>query len=45
MAIKAKTLQAKDKEKYDKAADAPEKEAAEAPSPLLNLQLLLPSRR
>src|SRR5271157_5810580 len=37
MASKAKTLQVKDKEKEDKAADAPEKDAAEAPSPLLDL--------
>src|ERR1700742_823528 len=37
MATKAKTLQAKDKEKDDKAADAPEKDAADAPSPLLDL--------
>src|SRR5499426_600185 len=37
MATKAKTLQAKDKEKDDKAADAPEKESQEAPSPLLDL--------
>src|SRR6266536_2442412 len=37
MATKAKTLQVKDKEKDDKAADAPEKEAADAPSPLLDL--------
>ena len=37
MATKAKTLQAKDKEKDDKAADAPEKDGAEAPSPLLDL--------
>src|SRR5437588_463779 len=37
MASKAKTLQVKDKEKDDKAADAPEKEAADAPSPLLDL--------
>src|SRR6476619_518811 len=37
MATKAKTLQVKDKEKDDKAADAPEKETAEAPSPLLDL--------
>ncbi len=37
MASKAKTLQVKDKEKEDKAADAPEKETAEAPSPLLDL--------
>src|SRR3954463_30251 len=36
MATKAKTLQTKDKEK-DAAADAPEKDAAEAPSPLLDL--------
>lgn len=37
MATKAKTLQVKDKEKEDKAADAPEKETADAPSPLLDL--------
>lgn len=37
MAIKAKTLQAKDKEKDDKAADAPEKDSQDAPSPLLDL--------
>jgi RNA polymerase primary sigma factor len=37
MAIKAKTLQAKDKEKDDKAADAPEKDSPDAPSPLLDL--------
>src|SRR5512141_1286637 len=37
MATKAKTLQVKDKEKEDKAADAPEKDSAEAPSPLLDL--------
>src|SRR3982750_683365 len=37
MATKAKTLQAKDKEKDDKAADAPEKDSADAPSPLLDL--------
>ncbi len=37
MASKAKTLQVKDKEKDDKAADAPEKESADAPSPLLDL--------
>src|SRR6202007_995046 len=37
MATKANTLQAKDKEKDDKAADAPEKDTAEAPSPLLDL--------
>ncbi|WP_024518929.1 RNA polymerase sigma factor RpoD [Bradyrhizobium sp. Tv2a-2] len=37
MASKAKTLQVKDKEKDDKAADTPEKDAADAPSPLLDL--------
>src|SRR4029077_484500 len=37
MATKAKTLQVKEKEKDDKAADAPEKDTAEAPSPLLAL--------
>src|SRR5213080_5458221 len=37
MATKAKTLQAKDKEKDDKAADAPEKDAQDAPSPFLDL--------
>ena len=37
MATKAKTLQVKDKEKDDKAADAPEKDFADAPSPLLDL--------
>ncbi len=37
MASKAKTLQGKDKEKDDKAADAPEKDAQDAPSPLLDL--------
>ncbi|MBU6464333.1 MAG: RNA polymerase sigma factor RpoD [Bradyrhizobium sp.] len=37
MATKAKTLQVKDKEKDDKAADAPEKDTPEAPSPLLDL--------
>jgi RNA polymerase primary sigma factor len=37
MATKAKTLQTKDKEKDDKAADTPEKDSAEAPSPLLDL--------
>src|SRR5881409_713506 len=37
MASKAKTLQVKDKEKDDKAADAPEKDSAEAPSPFLDL--------
>src|ERR1700744_796289 len=35
MATKAKTLQVKDKEKDDKAADAPEKDSPDAPSPLL----------
>ena len=37
MATKAKTLQVRDKEKDDKAADAPEKESPDAPSPLLDL--------
>src|SRR5215472_5859281 len=37
MATKAKTLQVKDKEKDDKAADAPEKDCTDAPSPLLDL--------
>src|SRR2546430_3604215 len=37
MATKAKTLQVKDKEKDDKAADAPEKDAPDARSPLLDL--------
>ena len=37
MATKAKTLQVKDKEKEDKAADAPEKDSPDAPSPLLDL--------
>src|SRR5213082_3164389 len=37
MASKAKTLQVKEKEKDDKAADAPEKDSADAPSPLLDL--------
>ncbi|WP_315764205.1 MULTISPECIES: RNA polymerase sigma factor RpoD [unclassified Bradyrhizobium] len=37
MATKAKTLQVKDKEKDDKAVDTPEKDAADAPSPLLDL--------
>jgi RNA polymerase primary sigma factor len=37
MASKAKTLQVKDKEKDDKATDAPEKDAPDAPSPLLDL--------
>ncbi|WP_022721699.1 RNA polymerase sigma factor region1.1 domain-containing protein, partial [Rhodopseudomonas sp. B29] len=36
MASKAKTVQVKDKEKDDK-VDAPEKDSAEAPSPLLDL--------
>src|ERR1700754_3808526 len=37
MATKAKTLQVKDKEKDDKAVDAPEKDSPDAPSPLLDL--------
>src|SRR6201987_179231 len=37
MATKAKTLQVKEKEKDDKPADAPEKDVADAPSPLLDL--------
>src|ERR1700735_1936557 len=37
MASKAKTVQLKDKEKDDKAADAPEKDSPDAPSPLLDL--------
>src|SRR5581483_3213263 len=37
MASKAKTLQVKDKEKEDKAAETPEKDSADAPSPLLDL--------
>src|SRR5476651_2447214 len=37
MASKAKTLQVKDKEKDDKAADAPEKDSPDVPSPLLDL--------
>jgi RNA polymerase primary sigma factor len=37
MASKAKTLQVKDKEKDDKAAEAPEKDSPDAPSPLLDL--------
>ncbi|MBV8697379.1 MAG: RNA polymerase sigma factor RpoD, partial [Bradyrhizobium sp.] len=37
MASKAKTLQVKDKDKDDKAADAPEKDSSDAPSPLLDL--------
>ena len=37
MATKAKTLQVKDKEKDDKAAETPEKDTADAPSPLLDL--------
>ena len=37
MATKAKTLQVKDKEKDTAAADAPEKDSPDAPSPLLDL--------
>src|ERR1700729_3281434 len=37
MATKAKTLQVKDKEKDTTAADAPEKDSPDAPSPLLDL--------
>ncbi|MGL4265021.1 MAG: RNA polymerase sigma factor RpoD [Afipia sp.] len=37
MAIKAKTAVIKDKEKDQKAADTPEKDGADAPSPLLDL--------
>ena len=37
MATKAKTLQTKDKEKDDKAADTPGEGSADAPSPLLDL--------
>jgi len=37
MATKAKTLQVKDKEKDEKAADTPEKDSPDAPSPLLDL--------
>jgi RNA polymerase primary sigma factor len=37
MATKAKTLQVKDKEKDATAADAPEKDSPDAPSPLLDL--------
>src|SRR5215475_9460793 len=37
MASKAKTLQVKEKDKDDKAADAPEKDSQDAPSPLLDL--------
>ena len=37
MASKAKTVQVKEKEKDEKAADAPEKDAPDAPSPLLDL--------
>src|SRR5580698_7122822 len=37
MATKAKTLQVKDKEKEEKATDAPEKDSPDAPSPLLDL--------
>jgi len=37
MATKAKTVAVKDKEKEQKAAETPEKDSAEAPSPLLDL--------
>ncbi len=37
MATKAKTLLVKDKEKDDKAADAPRRDSSDAPSPLLDL--------
>ena len=37
MASKAKTLQVKEKEKDEKAADTPEKDLPDAPSPLLDL--------
>src|SRR6266702_4834205 len=37
MATKAKALRVKDKEKDDKAADAPENDSPDAPSPLLDL--------
>jgi RNA polymerase primary sigma factor len=37
MASKAKTAQVKEKEKEEKVADAPEKDASEAPGPLLDL--------
>ena len=37
MAIKAKTAAVKDKEKEQKAAETPEKDSADAPSPLLDL--------
>src|ERR1700750_1636737 len=37
MATKAKTVQVKDKEKEEKATDAPEKDSPDAPSPLLDL--------
>ncbi|MBN8962623.1 MAG: RNA polymerase sigma factor RpoD [Rhizobiales bacterium] len=37
MATKAKTLQVKDKEKDEKVAETPEKDTADAPSPLLDL--------
>jgi RNA polymerase primary sigma factor len=37
MATKAKTVAVKDKEKEQKATDAPEKDSADAPSPLLDL--------
>src|SRR3974390_139880 len=36
MASKAKTLQVKEKEKDEKVADTPEKDAPDAPSPLLD---------
>src|ERR1700738_4552783 len=45
MATKAKTLQVKDKEKDDKAADAPEKDSAEEPSPLPDLSGAAVKRR
>ncbi|MGH6755392.1 MAG: RNA polymerase sigma factor region1.1 domain-containing protein, partial [Bradyrhizobium sp.] len=37
MASKAKTAQIKEKEKDEKVTDAPEKDASEAPGPLLDL--------
>ena len=37
MATKAKTVAVKDKEKEAKAAETPEKDSADAPSPLLDL--------
>ena len=37
MATKAKTAVIKDKDKDQKAADTPEKDSADAPSPLLDL--------